>query len=109
MSFQLSSRERHKYEKSESGLAMRTILSTGQRTVNCVARIDTGATACLFQRELAELLELDLEGGHHIVLATLAGTLPAWGHEVTLQTFNLALYTTVSALLHPEVGLRLNG
>ena len=95
MSFQLSFRTRHKYDARDSGLSVRTVLTTGAQIVHCVAKIDTGASVCLFQRELADVLKLDLESGHLIYLSTLTGSLPAFGHELTLQTFDLAFLTTV--------------
>ncbi len=95
MAFQLSFRTRHKYADQDGSLALRVILSTGAQTVHCVARIDTGATCCLFQRELADALEIDVESGNKIYLSTLTGSLSAFGHELTLQTFDIAFHTTV--------------
>lgn len=88
MAFQLSFESQHKYATREGNLNVRTILSTATQQVHCVAAIDTGATVCLFQRELGEALDLDLETGPFIQLSTLTGTLRAYGHEVTLQTFD---------------------
>lgn len=95
MAFQLSFESQHKYATREGNLNVRTILSTTAQQVHCVAAIDTGATVCLFQRELGEALDLDIETGPFIQLSTLTGTLRAYGHEVTLQTFDLVLQTTV--------------
>lgn len=92
MAFQLSFESQHKYATREGNLNVRTILSTGAQQVHCVAAIDT---VCLFQRELAEALSLDLEAGPFIQLSTLTGTLRAYGHEVTLQTFDVVLQATV--------------
>jgi hypothetical protein len=95
MAFQLSFDSQHKYANREGPLNVRTILSMGAQQVHCVAAIDTGATVCLFQREIGEALDLDLEAGPFIQLSTLTGTLRAYGHEVTLQTFDVVLQTTV--------------
>ncbi|MGH9898970.1 MAG: hypothetical protein ACRD4L_08995 [Pyrinomonadaceae bacterium] len=95
MAFQLSFQSRHKYSTRDSGLTVRTILSNGMQLVHCVASVDTGASVCLFQRELADILHLDLESGHLIRLSTLVGPLLAFGHEIVLQTFDLAFQTTV--------------
>lgn len=95
MPFQLSFESQHKYATREGNLNVRTILSTSTQHVHCVAAIDTGATVCLFQRELAEALDIDLEAGSLIQLSTLTGTLQAYGHEVTLQTFDVVVQTTV--------------
>src|SRR5437870_13555646 len=95
MDFQLLFESQHKYATREGNLNVRTILSTETQQVHCVAAIDTGATVCLFQRELGEALDLDLETEPFIQLSTLTGTLRAYGHEVTLQTFDVVLQTTV--------------
>ena len=94
MTFQISFGHCHSYDARE-GLAIRAVLIASGRDVSCIAYIDTGASVCLFQRELADTLELDLETGHRINLSTLTGSLPAYGHEVTLQTLDVALHTTV--------------
>ncbi len=60
-----------------------------------MACIDTGATACLFQREVGESLGLNIETGTLMRFSTLTGPLPAFGHEVTMQVAGLTYQTTV--------------
>ena len=43
-----------------------------------------GAEYCVFAREHAENLGLDIESGHPLRLSTLTGNTVAYGHEVTL-------------------------
>ena len=74
MTFQISFGHRHSNDARE-GLAARAVLIASGRDVSCIAYIDTGASVCLFQREIPYALELDLETGHRINLSTLAGTL----------------------------------
>jgi len=96
MNFQLTFRDRSRYETSDGVVTIAVFLSLGNTRVRCVAQIDTGAAVCLFGRELADDLGIDdVESGHQIYLSTLAGSLPAYGHEVTLQTLDLTIQTTV--------------
>ena len=61
--YQLSFRSRILYEQQESGIPLRVVLRAGDEDFECLACIDTGATACLFQREVGESLGLDIEAG----------------------------------------------
>lgn len=58
------------------------------RAVRLFAKVDTGASFCIFPREYAEQLGLYVEGGHHQVVATAAGQFDAYGHTVTLCCFD---------------------
>lgn len=58
-------------------------------------KVDTGAEFCLFQRDYADELGLDIESGRAIRLSTLTGSFVAYGHRVVIQTFDLAFESTV--------------
>lgn len=90
MLHQLNYRIRQVYQTSKGGISIPVVLTAGSLFVEGDAKIDTGSEYCLFQRRLADALELDLENGHQIQMETLAGIFTAYGHEVTLQTFDLA-------------------
>ena len=90
MLHQLNYRIRHVCQTSKGGISVPVVLAAGGLSVECDARIDTGSEYCLFQRRLADALELDLENGHQMQMETLAGLFTAYGHAVTLQTFDLA-------------------
>ena len=85
----------YRYDSSKGGITIPALPSVGALAVDCFAKVDTGAEFCLFQRTLADLLKLDLTSGEPIRLNTLAGTFVAYGHEVRLQTFELAFDVTV--------------
>jgi predicted aspartyl protease len=109
MSFQLTFRDRHQYETSDGAITVAAFLSSGDSRVRCVAQVDTGAAVCLFGRELAEALGIDVESGHQIYLSTLVGSLPADGHEVTLEALGLKLHTTVYFVAHDGLERNLLG
>lgn len=54
-----------------------------------------GATYCLFQREYGELLGLNVEAGQRLVFSTVAGSVEAYGHVVTLECLGLTMESTV--------------
>lgn len=74
---------------------MEVALRRGSEVAFTSAKIDTGAHVCLFARRIGEDLGLDVEQGWRIELQTLAGSLTAHGHEVTLETLGLAFSTVV--------------
>ena len=89
MPHQLSFATRTTYDTRLEGITIEANLIAGTQSVICQAKIDTGGQVCLFMREMADALGLDLEAGHRRVFSTLAGSLVAFGHEITLQTLGL--------------------
>jgi hypothetical protein len=89
MTQQLSFPINYRYDSSKGGITIPATVSVGNLTVDCFAKVDTGAEFCLFQRTIADLLQLDLATGEPIRFSTLTGNFVAYGHEVTLQTFGL--------------------
>ncbi len=69
-------------------------VNTGQST-NLLAKIDTGATFCIFQREHAEGLDIDVESGLPEEISTATGRFKAYGHSVNLTCFKYEFETTV--------------
>lgn len=89
MSFQLNFNHREKYSSLETGITVKTTLRYGELFINSDAKIDTGATVCLFQRIVGETLEIPIENGIPKRLETLTGVLTAYGHEIVLETCGL--------------------
>ncbi|MGH9899555.1 MAG: aspartyl protease family protein, partial [Pyrinomonadaceae bacterium] len=71
-------------------------LSVGLKTVKFSAKLDTGASFCIFQRVYGETLGIDVEKGYleQIVLAN-GNVIDVYGHDVTLSAFDLQLDVTV--------------
>ena len=95
MKFQLTFRQQNPYVLRDGKPAVRAILMCAGKAAACEAYIDSGATVCLFQRELADDLGLHLLSGERVRLSTLTGPISAYGHEVTLQCGELSFETTV--------------
>lgn len=77
------------YDTSETGINLQTMLKLAGKTVSLTAKIDTGATHCLFERRFGEQLGLDIETGIAQNFSTATGTFLAYGHNLTLVTEGL--------------------
>jgi hypothetical protein len=51
----------HEYDPAEAGIAVPVVLSVGTAQTEVKTKLDTGATCCVFERELGEDLGLDIE------------------------------------------------
>jgi hypothetical protein len=95
MSTQLSFDVTFVYPDRADGITIPTVLSFGDRIVNTSAKVDPGSEYCVFSREIGEKLGLDIERGIPQPMGSLTGTLDTFGHEVTIQTFDIAFQTII--------------
>lgn len=109
MPFQLNFTHRHRYSSLEAGIDIKVTLRRGELFLNCEAKIDTGAEVCLFERTIGEAIGIEIESGIPKRLATLTGTLTAYGHEVVLEMLGLQLQTMVYFAESREVRRNLLG
>lgn len=103
MNFPLNFSQRYQYDSLASGITIETILHHGDLEITCEAKIDTGSQLCLFEREIGEYLSLEIERGLKVESATLAGTLTAFRHGITLKTLGLTFNTFVYFLLSHSI------
>lgn len=106
MAYQQTYRIYHSYNTRASGIEIQAMLKLGDETVYTEAKVDPGAQVCLFRREHGEMLGLAIESGQRIVLDSLAGTLVAYGHSVTLETLGLEFDSVI--YFAERYGLRRN-
>lgn len=83
------------YDDHADGIVIPVTLHSGQLSHQCFAAVDCGASVCLFSREIAELLELEVERGEYKRMRTLTGSLEAYGHEVSIKALGLVVVSTV--------------
>ena len=95
MAHHLRFSELHQYDLSEVGINVPMCLRYRNNVVNLEAKLDTGATYCIFRRAIADLLGLDIEGGHAQVMATATGTFDTYGHEVEIKTLGIEMRAVV--------------
>lgn len=95
MPYQLTFNSRYEYSSFDEGITVEMALGLGEHIAACQAKVDPGAQVCLFQREIGERLGLDIEQGSRKILKTLAGSLIAYGHSVTLYTLGVEFDSVV--------------
>jgi hypothetical protein len=81
----------HHYYSTADGLEVPIALSAGSQSVDLVAKVDTGAAHCIFDRRYAEILGLNVESGRLQNFRTVTGSFAAYEHEVTIQTLGIEL------------------
>jgi hypothetical protein len=85
----------HTYGTDKGGVEVPVTLRLGQSTVRFPARLDTGATFCVFERGYAETLGLAVETGSLLRFSTVVGSFDAYGHMLTLETLGCSFEATV--------------
>jgi hypothetical protein len=74
----------YEYDDGVSGITLPVKLSFGGQDVKALAKLDTGSTYCIFQRERGEELGLNIESGEQEEISTRMGSFTAYGHEAPL-------------------------
>jgi hypothetical protein len=79
----------HRYDSADDGIAVPVALRSGNLSVDLIARVDTGAAYCVFDRRYAEILGLNVESGRLQRFRTVTGVFSAYEHDVTVQTLGI--------------------
>jgi hypothetical protein len=80
---------------TDDGIEIPTELSIGNQKVELIAKLDTGAAHCIFERRYGEELRLDVEAGRAQRFRTMAGSFVAYEHELTIHTMGIEFQTAV--------------
>jgi hypothetical protein len=83
------------YDTLKTGITLPTILQFGELLVNVDAKIDTGATFCVFERIHGENLGLEIESGDFLRFTTATGNFDTFGHTINLSVLGLETESTV--------------
>ena len=75
----------HYYTTAIDGIDVPIVLRVGRQSVEFLAKLDTGAAHCIFERKYAEMLGLDVGSGRLQRFRTVAGSFAAYQHEVTIE------------------------
>jgi len=63
--------------------------------VEVLATVDTGADFCLFDREYAEALSIEVERGTPTRFLTINGSFPTYGHILSLEVLGIGFDSVV--------------
>jgi hypothetical protein len=83
------------YNYGSEAVVVPVELEFGGKSVRADAYIDTGATFCVFKRELATALDIEVESGTPLRFSSVTGGFDAYGHIVTVKTFGYSFDVTV--------------
>ncbi len=97
---------RHQYDSRLVGITLDANLTYGDVEITVPAKVDPGAEYCLFQREVADDLGINLTSGDFKRFDTLAGSVDAYGHTVMLSTLGIEFESHVYFAV--EYGLKRN-
>lgn len=99
MTHRLSFAVAYNYSADEA-IRLPVTLRSGAEEVRADAFVDTGATYCVFRREVAASLGIDVEAGAPLRVGTVAGGFDAYGHALTLKTLSYSFDVTVYFAAH---------
>ena len=85
----------HHYTGALDGIEVPIVLCIGRQSVELLAKLDTGAAHCIFERKYAEMLGVDVDSGRLQRFRTVAGSFAAYRHEVTVQTLGIEFSAVV--------------
>lgn len=83
------------YSTLKTGITVLVVMEYNGKTIDFEAKVDTGATDCVFERKHAERLGIDVESGEFIRFHTAAGNFEAYAHEVGLSVLEIETFSRV--------------
>ncbi|MEK7831496.1 MAG: aspartyl protease family protein [Acidobacteriota bacterium] len=95
MTWQVEYQRKACYQSLSHGITIETILRYGGLETSCNAKVDTGAEVCLFERSVADTLDIEVENGYRERFSTLAGGVVGYAHPIELETVGLRFQTYV--------------
>ena len=91
MAYEITYRYRMKYDTKVAGAVLPVVIAANGREQTDNAAIDNGSALCVFQRDIAERLGINVERGIEDHVNALGTTIRVYGHEVTLVLGELSL------------------
>jgi hypothetical protein len=85
----------YSYDTGITGIEIPILLQSGPRTIELTAKVDTGASSCIFERIYGEKLGFDIESGSLQRINTVTGSFLTYGHEVMLIALGIKVTATV--------------
>ncbi|MEK7830754.1 MAG: hypothetical protein AAB401_06675 [Acidobacteriota bacterium] len=91
----LAFRKNYSYDLNQPGITVPVYLSLGETRIELHAKVDCGASACIFARGHGELLGLNIESGTPEYFGTATGRFKAYGHPITLSVLEFEFDSVV--------------
>ena len=103
MEYQLRFSDRYTYDSGLEGITIPAVLKTDGNRVELLAKIDTGASDCLFERAYGEALGLRVEEGARKTYSTANSRFEAYGHEIAIHVLGTETMTTAYFFADPII------
>ena len=103
MSESLEFAESYNYDTLKTGISLPVVLQSGENKIEIHAKLDTGSTHCIFERQHAELLNLNVENGEPVIIGTANGKFLAYEHRINLITFGFIREAAVCFIAEEEI------
>ena len=100
--YTLSFKTKYIFDNRQDGVAVPVALKFAKLALPLLAKIDTGADHCIFERGYAEALGIDVETGDRKNFRTVAGSFVAFGHELIMEILDQELLAVVFFYAEPE-------
>ena len=91
MSESLEFAKTYNYDTLKTGISLPVILQSGETLLEINAKLDTGASHCIFERSHAELLNLNIESGEPTIIGTATGKFHAFELSNNADNFRFEL------------------
>jgi hypothetical protein len=91
------------YDAGKPGISVPVMLQSGAIQAATIAKLDTGASDCVFQRLVGEDLGLTIETGEPLRLHMAIGSFLAYGHFVTMTIAGYEFDVMVYFAADPEM------
>jgi predicted aspartyl protease len=75
---------KHSFDTTKTGITVPVELLHGSNAVQVDAKLDTGASFCIFERTYGGMLGLNIESGASETVSTANGTFQVFGHRLTV-------------------------
>ncbi|CAN5490836.1 hypothetical protein BH10ACI1_BH10ACI1_10380 [soil metagenome] len=82
--YQLDFEEMRFYNAGKAGISVEVEIKFRDSSLTFEAKVDTGSTACIFERVQGEKLGLNIEKGSPQDFSAVTGSFTAYGHLVTM-------------------------
>lgn len=102
MAYEFSFDRRVEYDAAADGIDLPLVLSSDKRRIQLLAKLDTGATHCVFARSIGEVLGFEIEQGERRIFATAIGRFTAYGHWLSITCEGLSTDVLAFFAADPE-------
>lgn len=87
--------ELYYYETLKTGITLPVLLKIDSLETSVEAKLDTGASHCIFQRIHGEYLGIEIESGELLSFDTVTGSFRAFGHEISIRFLETEVFSKV--------------